>query len=424
MSSSIKIKKVGSDRIFEIDIHKQGENAQPCPDCANDRRKKSAKSFSYNAEKAQGYCNHCQSRFHEYKPYSKEVFYEMPKFENKTQLSEKAVQYAHSRMINSETIIKMQIASAEEFMPQSNKIERCICFPYYRNGELVNVKYRDGKKNFKLSKGAELIWYNYDAIINAKEIIIVEGEWDALSFISDGFENVISVPNGANVGKMSYLDETINLFDTIEKIYIAVDNDEKGLELRAELIRRFGFEKCYIVEFNEYKDANDCLMNNGYGVLKEFINKARVPKIEGILEAEDYLSDIMDLYEKGMQKGKITGLKWLDTLITWETKRLATWTGTPSCFHAGQLIHTKLGVKKISEIKEGEKVLTYNHDKKYNEYREVILTHKFTKRKDKLYKIKLKDGTEIRVTEDHEFYTGIEYVKIKNILLSLQNKKI
>jgi hypothetical protein len=125
-----------------------------------------------------------------------------------------------------------------------------------------------------------------------------------------------------------------------------------------------------------------------------------------------------------MQKGKITGLKWLDTLITWETKRLATWTGTPSCFHAGQLIHTKLGVKKISEIKEGEKVLTYNHDKKYNEYREVILTHKFTKRKDKLYKIKLKDGTEIRVTEDHEFYTGIEYVKIKNILLSLQNKKI
>lgn len=330
MSHSIKIKKVGSDRIFEIDIHRQGENSQPCPDCAQDRRKKSAKSFSYNAEKAQGYCNHCQSRFHEYKPYSKEVFYEMPKFENKTQLSEKAVQYAHSRMINSETLIKMEISSAEEFMPQSNKAERCICFPYYRNGELINVKYRDGKKNFKLSKGAELIWYNYDAIINAKEIIIVEGEWDALSFMADGFENVISVPNGANVGKMSYLDETITLFDTIEKIYIAVDNDEKGLELRAELIRRFGFEKCHIVEFNEYKDANDCLMNNGYGVLKEFINKARVPKIEGILEAEDYLSDIMDLYEKGMQKGKITGLKWLDTLITWETKRLATWTGTPS----------------------------------------------------------------------------------------------
>lgn len=329
MPQSIKIKKVGSDRIYEIEVDKAGENAQPCPDCSSDRKKQKAKSFSYNSSKGAGYCNHCQSRFYEFKPYEKEVLYDLPKFQNKTKLTDKALFYMESRFISSNVLEKMEVCSAEEFMPQTGKVENCICFPFYRNGELVNVKYRDGRKNFKLSKGAELIWYNYDAILTNKEITITEGEMDCLAFMEDGIDNVISVPNGANIGKMSYLDDTIQYFEKMDKIYIAVDNDDKGLELRNEFIRRFGFEKCAIVDFHEYKDANECLMNNGHGILKEFLSRARVPKIDGVLEAEDYLPDIIALWENGMQKGKEIGVKWLDQFITWETRRLAVWSGTP-----------------------------------------------------------------------------------------------
>ena len=34
----------------------------------------------------------------------------------------------------------------------------------------------------------------------------------------------------------------------------------------------------------------------------------------------------------------------------------------------------------------------------------------------------MKDGSEIKVTEDHRFFTGIEYLQIKDILLSLPKK--
>lgn len=416
MSQSIKIKKVGSDRIYEIEVDKAGENAQPCPDCSSDRKKQKAKSFSYNSSKGAGYCNHCQSRFYEFKPYEKEVLYDLPKFQNKTKLTDKALFYMESRFISSNVLEKMEVCSAEEFMPQTGKVENCICFPFYRNGELVNVKYRDGRKNFKLAKGAELIWYNYDAILTNKEITITEGEMDCLAFMEDGIDNVISVPNGANIGKMSYLDDTIQYFEKMDKIYIAVDNDDKGLELRNEFIRRFGFEKCAIVDFHEYKDANECLMNNGHGILKEFLSRARVPKIDGVLEAEDYLPDIIALWENGMQKGKEIGVKWLDQFITWETRRLAVWSGTPGCFTKNQEVVTSNGVKKISKIVVGDKVLSFNHETNSSEIKSVLATHKFKDREDKLLRIKLKNGTTIEVTENHEFFNGQEYVKIKNIL--------
>lgn len=326
----MKIKKVGSDKIYLIDLQKQGENQMPCPECSLDRRKKSAKCFSFNAEKGQGYCNHCDSRFYEYKPFDNVVIYAKPVTGNFTELSQKALNYSTDRHITQEVLNRMQIKSVEEFMPQTNKKENCIAFPYIRDGEIVNVKYRDGRKNFKLTKDAELLWYNFDALKENKEIIIVEGEWDALSFMVDGFYNTISVPNGANVGQMTYLDNSISLFDSVEKVYIATDNDDKGIQLRDELIRRLGFEKCYIVNFSEFKDANDYLKANSYGSLKKCIEGAKMPKIEGILEADDYLPEIINLWENGMQKGKELNVRWLDEFITWETKRLCTISGTPS----------------------------------------------------------------------------------------------
>ena len=61
--------------------------------------------------------------------------------------------------------------------------------------------------------------------------------------------------------------------------------------------------------------------------------------------------------------------------------------------------------------------------KKINEYRQVIDTSSTKRHKGKLYKIKMKDGSEIKVTDDHRFWTGIEYLQIKKILLSLHNNK-
>ena len=50
-------------------------------------------------------------------------------------------------------------------MPQTGKTENTIKFNYYVGDQLINVKYRDGRKNFKLYKGAEKVFYNINSIV-------------------------------------------------------------------------------------------------------------------------------------------------------------------------------------------------------------------------------------------------------------------
>ena len=133
-------------------------------------------------------------------------------------------------------------------MPQKNGQANTVQFNYFKNGELVNTKFRTGDKCFKLCSGAELLPYNIDAIKGKNECIITEGEMDALSFFEVGRSDVVSVPNGANAN-LSYLDDYIEeYFDDKETIFIAVDTDTKGVELRDELLRRFGAERCRVLD--------------------------------------------------------------------------------------------------------------------------------------------------------------------------------
>ena len=84
-------------------------------------------------------------------------------------------------------------------MPQTQKAENVIEFNYFIGDELVNVKYRDGRKNFKLYKGAEKVFYNIDSIAGHSWCVVVEGEMDVLALHEAGIENAISVPNGCNL---------------------------------------------------------------------------------------------------------------------------------------------------------------------------------------------------------------------------------
>ena len=80
------------------------------------------------------------------------------------------VKWFESRGIYQKTLISAKIQEVEEFMPQIEKKANCIVFPYYRNGELINMKFRDGRKNFNLVSGAELIWWNFDALKTLKKL--------------------------------------------------------------------------------------------------------------------------------------------------------------------------------------------------------------------------------------------------------------
>lgn len=308
-----------------------------CPKCY-DKRSHPDLSLSVNLNEGLWNCHYCHwsgrldKSDREWVKYGIEKkIYKKPIVPQNIAISENAKKWFLSRGISAETLFKMQITDSLEYMPQTQRKQNAIQFKFFKNGELVNIKYRTGDKLFKLTQGAELLPYNIDAIKAEKECIITEGEIDALSFIECGYKNTISVPNGANKN-LTYLDDYIeSYFEDKDVIYIAVDTDTKGLELKDELIRRFGAEKCKIITYGaDYKDINEVLVAKGKQGVKDCYERALEVPVDGIFSVSDFESDLDLLFEKGLQKGVVVGHSNFDELVSFETRRLCLVTGIPT----------------------------------------------------------------------------------------------
>lgn len=325
-----------------------------CPQCHNQRRDKRDKSLSVDLDKGLWHCHYCgwsgtltestydpspegKRKWMEQQPWYRQTQIRQQKREYKkpqprptAPMSAKALAWFKGRGISEETLLAMKVTEGLEWMPQKNGQANTVQFNYYHNGELVNTKFRTGDKCFKLVSGAELLPYNIDAIKGQKECIITEGEMDALSFYECGRHDVISVPNGANAN-LDYLDNYIEeYFEDKETIYIASDTDTKGVLLRDELLRRFGVERCRVLEYGEgCKDANEHLMKFGRESLLQCIASAPEIKVEGVFTVSDFEQSLDALFENGWQKGVTIGHDNFDRLCSFETKRLCIVTGIP-----------------------------------------------------------------------------------------------
>ena len=327
---------------FQIDKFNQynlnvGKQEGVCPLCSADRKpiNQKKKCASYDWERGLGTCHNCHEVFqlHTFKRKGNtNKIYNKPKQIANPLLSDKVIKWFEKRGISNNTLIKMKITEGKEFMPQTGKEENTIQFNYFINNELINIKYRDGKKNFKLVKGAEKVFYNIDSTIGHDYVVIVEGEIDALSFIDAGVHSVVSVPNGATVTgtNLDYLDSCIDYFEGKEKIIIAVDKDEAGENLRQELIRRLGAETCYTVDFGDYKDANEFLVANGRNMLSSIINDASPVPIENVLTLRDIDDELQEFIHEGFKPGYQIGLDNFDSIFSTYTGQFITVTGVPS----------------------------------------------------------------------------------------------
>jgi twinkle protein len=252
--------------------------------------------------------------------------------------------FAH-RGISQGTLFRAGVTRVEVWMNDGGdgKIEPVIAFPYMRNGEVVNVKYRTKDKRFRQEKGAEKVFYGLDTIGDAKEIYIVEGEIDALSLREIGFPNVLSVPDGAPKAvrdepinpdedvKFSYVWNCRDELSRVEKFILATDADGPGLALAEELARRFGREKCWRVTWPEKrKDANEVLLHEGAEALIDCLTAARPWPIDGLHEVDDYRDEVIELYRAGRSRALSTGWDALDGHMTIAEGQLSIVTGIPN----------------------------------------------------------------------------------------------
>ena len=337
---NVEDREINGFLIDEFNQHglEVGKTQGTCPLCSHTRKpeNKKAKCASYDWERGLGTCHNCDTSFqlHTYqrKGASEKVYTRPSESTNFNEVSTKVEEWFETRGISKQTLRDLRVSEGSEFMPQTGKTENTIQFNYFMGDQLINVKYRDGRKNFKLYKGAEKVFYNINSIVGYDDCVIVEGEMDVLAMHEAGIKNVISVPNGAtlNSNNLDYLDNCIDYLDDKTKIVLAVDADDAGQALRQEFIRRLGAEVCFLVDFEDCKDANDYLVKYGSEKLRDAIHSVRPVPLEGVSTLRDIEDELKDFVKNGFKPGFQVGLNNFDQIFSTYTGQFITVTGIPS----------------------------------------------------------------------------------------------
>lgn len=121
---------------------------------------------------------------------------------------------------------------------------KVLVIPHLNNGQIVWAKYRTippTQKQFGSPKGWDATLYNEQVISkDMPELILVEGEANVLSFMSNGVDYVVGVP-GANTKKMEWITKLDELQP--QRMYILYDSDRVGQRAAQEIAQRIGLEK-------------------------------------------------------------------------------------------------------------------------------------------------------------------------------------
>ena len=127
----------------------------------------------------------------------------------------------------------------------------------------------------------------------AKEVVLTEGEYDAMAVWQATGRPAVSLPNGCR----SLPVEVLPLLEDFETIYLWMDNDGPGQEGADLFAKKIGLNRCYIVrpsvEDGEKapKDANEALL---LGLnLDEMIQQAKLIPHERILTFQELRSDVL-----------------------------------------------------------------------------------------------------------------------------------
>ena len=314
------------EKLAKLGITLTKSGKQLCPVCSATRKNKSdpCLSVTYTNDAVLYKCHNCDFKgavFYRSK-YEKTRTYRKPRAPAVNEQNKSLVLFFEKRGISKAILDKYGVSL-------SDKGE--IILPYYKDGELVNIKYRldlvTGKKEFRQEKDTEKTLFGMDLVKDTDTLIWVEGEPDVLAFAQQGIP-AVSIPQGASEKKLECIENCFEFIEKFSKHIIAVDNDPAGDTLKLNLLNRLGKEKCSVVDWKQYKDANEALMAGED--LNQFIYGAKDFAPDGILNFYDSFDDIYNyLYERDTNWYSTGWLK-LDNIIKLRTSHLMIVSGYPS----------------------------------------------------------------------------------------------
>lgn len=221
---------------------------------------------------------------------------------------------------------KISAATLNEF--RVTQKDNVVCFNFYKNDELVNVKYRTSDKKFWQEQNTEPALYNMDKCVG-HELYICEGEIDCMSFYEAGIKNCVSVPNG--VKDLNWITHQWDFLEQFEKIYIVFDQDDAGQEMVDEIATRLGKWRAYNIILPA-KDANDVLVKFGVDAFKPENLLVKDFENEDIAKPTDFRTEIIEILESPKKSTgvptKFTGLNKI--IHGWRYNEFSVWTGRNS----------------------------------------------------------------------------------------------
>lgn len=328
---------------FELDNYSNGKHECICPFCSHNRKpihqKQKCAAVWFEDDFATYNCVHCGEHgfVHSDKP-SKKQSYTKPRIAPpKDDNLAIASSFFEGRGIKLETARKLGV-----YVDTTKFRKPVIAFPFFKGSQVVNVKYRGiEEKAFVQEPNPEPVVYNYDKCFGQKEVIVVEGEMDVLAFAEMGIDNVVSIPSGSigqpvekdyKGAKFDFLRVSQPLFDIADRIILALDSDAPGQYMTEALVDRFGKEKCWLVDWSQYKvkgkDANDFLLIDR-SILPDAIDNAKPVPLRGIINAGEDMDVFEDYVREGVNNAISTGFGDLDELIKFEYGNFVTITGYP-----------------------------------------------------------------------------------------------
>ncbi|OQY36821.1 MAG: hypothetical protein B6229_09345 [Spirochaetaceae bacterium 4572_7] len=186
-------------------------------------------------------------------------------------LGKEVYQYLKDRKFSDETIKHFRLGQ---------KDNRTLMIPFYKNKELVFIKYRDifvKKKMYSTTEGEPLL-FNRDNTLD-DVLVICEGEMDAIAYREYGVV-ATSVPGGTK--NLNWIENEYVWLEQFGTIFISMDNDRSGQEAVLKIVDRLGYHRCKNVIL-PYKDANECLIE---GITKEEIEQC-------FIDAEEFQRDLI-----------------------------------------------------------------------------------------------------------------------------------
>lgn len=207
---------------------------------------------------------------------------------------------------------RLDRATLEKYRVQQmmhSKFGPSIVFSVFdENGMAVDlVKYlavrREGdKKTIWATADSRPHLFGWQAIDkNTREVVITEGEIDALTVAGWGFP-ALSLPSG--VKNMEWVEHDYDALTRFDRIYICTDQDKPGDEAAELIAERLGRDRCFRVKIEGFKDANEAECSGKYcgEDFMRAIQCARTLDPQTLRNAAEFVEDLWNEFNPTTEK--------------------------------------------------------------------------------------------------------------------------